>query len=376
MVRYISLLLFIGLAWGQDVLVAVDGKEHKGKLLEQEEEYLFFLPDGAKQAQKLPIRLIKEIRLSNKEILDFGNDLVIFIPEVSGIQKNIKKNESENQNNKIPKLLHSNIKFLPPKFISSQIKKSMISYEYKFTGINPFLRYDGSALVIGYLGLRLGESIHESIYLEQDRDVGIIALSPSLIGVGYMVYLKKRHQRNFWEDERKSFIELTSNIDLSTKKRLESYNEQLSYTAADYHIDRYKPYLNFIPRVINSFLFTSSLVIFENIILGDYLGISNDILYLTTASNFIFVAPLIDKILQKRYYEKEKEGYTAGMDDNQKSIFSSRFDEKVKKSTINNANIAKANKKYLRSYYCSLGAIGLVLIYDAIRNAGFHPGQV
>ena len=107
------------------------------------------------------------------------------------------------------------------------------------------------------------------------------------------------------------------------------------------------------------------------IILGDYLGISNDILYLTTASNFIFVAPLIDKILQKRYYEKEKEGYTADMDDNQKSIFSSRFDEKVKKSTINNANIAKANKKYLGSYYCSLGAIGLVLIIDAITNSSW-----
>ena len=119
MVRCLSLLLFIGLAWGQDVLVAVDGKEHKGKLLEQEEEYLFFLPDGAKQAQKLPIRLIKEIRLSNKEILDFGNDLVTFIPEVSGIQKNIKKNESENQNNKIPKLFDSNIKFLPPKFFET-----------------------------------------------------------------------------------------------------------------------------------------------------------------------------------------------------------------------------------------------------------------
>ena len=68
--------------------------------------------------------------------------------------------------------------------------------------------------------------------------------------------------------------------------------------------------------------------------LGDFLGISNEILYLTTASNIIFVPPLIDKILQKRYYEKEKEGYTAGMDDNQKSIFSSRFDEKVKKSTM------------------------------------------
>jgi len=75
--RYLSLLLFIGLAWGQDVLVAVDGKECKGKLLEQEKEYLFFLPDGAKEAQKLSIRLIKEIRLSNKEILDFGNDFLV-----------------------------------------------------------------------------------------------------------------------------------------------------------------------------------------------------------------------------------------------------------------------------------------------------------
>ena len=368
MVRCLSLLLFIGLAWGQDVLVAVDGKEHKGKLLEQEEEYLFFLPDGAKQAQKLPIRLIKEIRLGNKETLDFGNDLVTFDSEVSGIQKHIKKNESGNQNIEIPKTFDSNIEFLSPKIISSQIKKSMESYEEEYTGIRPLLKHSGTSLAIGYLGLRLGQSIHESIYLEQDRDVGIIALSPSLIGVGYMVYLKKRHQRKFWEDERKSFIELTSNIDLSTKKRLESYNEQLSYTAADYHIDRYKPYLNFIPRVINSFLFTYSLVIFENIILGDYLGISNDILYLTTASNFIFVAPLIDKILQKRYYEKEKEGYTA---DNQKSIFSSRFDEKVKKSTINNANIAKANKKYLGSYYSCLGAIGLVLMVDAITSGSW-----
>ena len=363
MVRYFTLLLFIGLAWGQDVLVAVDGKEHKGKLLEQEEEYLFFLPDGAKQAQKLPIRLIKEIRLGNKETLDVGNDLVTFDSEVSGIQKHIKKNESRNQNIEIPKTFDSNIEFLLPKMISSQIKKSMESYE---DGIRPLLKHSGTSLAIGYLGLRLGESIQK--INETDGAMGnLIILSPSLIGIGSVSYYKKINQRKFWINERESFIQSTSNSDLNVKKRLELYNEQLSYTAAAYHIERYKPYLNFIPRVINSFLFTYSLVIFENSILGDYLGISNDILYLTTASNFIFVAPLIDKILQKRYYEKEKEGYTAGMDDNQKSIFSSRFDEKVKKSTINNANIAKANKKYLWSYYSPLGAIGCAfLIYNGM----------
>ena len=376
MVRYFTLLLFIGLAWGQDVLVAVNGKEYKGKLLEQEDEYLFFLPDGAKQAQKLPIRLIKEIRLGNKETLDVGNDLVTFDSEVSGIQKHIKKNESGNQNIEIPKTFDSNIEFLSPKMISSQIKKSMKSYEEQYTGIRPLLKHSGTSLALGYLGLRLGEFIYENTYEDIDNGEGdlgnLLILSPSLIGIGSVSYYKKINQRKFWINERESFIQSTSNSDLSTKKRLESYYDaKLSHTAADYHIERYKPYLNFIPRVINSFLFTYSLVIFENSILGDYLGISNDILYLTTASNFIFVAPLIDKILQKRYYEKEKEGYTAGMDDNQKSIFSSRFDEKVKKSTINNANIAKANKKYLWSYYSCLGAIGLVLIIDAIRNVGF-----
>ena len=42
--------------------------------MEQEEEYVFFKPDGAQQSQKIPIRLIKEIRLGNGEIIDFGND--------------------------------------------------------------------------------------------------------------------------------------------------------------------------------------------------------------------------------------------------------------------------------------------------------------
>ena len=68
------LLIFIASVSAKDVLVAVDAKEFKGKLLEQDKEYVFFKPDGAQQSQKIPIRLIKEIRLGNGEIIDFGND--------------------------------------------------------------------------------------------------------------------------------------------------------------------------------------------------------------------------------------------------------------------------------------------------------------
>ena len=375
MTKHLTLLLFIGLIWGQDVLVGVDGKEFKGRLVEKEDRYLFFFPDGAKQAQKIPIRMIKEIRLSNNEILDFGNDLVTSVPQNFEIQKKNDKREGQIQNKIIPKVFDNHIKTLSPKIIASHITESMIAYEENFTGINPFLKYYGSSLAIGYFGLRLGEII-QSIN-DTDGDAGnFLIFSPSLMGVGYIGYLKKQHQRKFWEDERKFFIESTSNIDLSIKKRLELYNRQLSYLAADNYSSRYKLYLKTIPRVINSFLFTYSLVILENIILGDYIGVPNEILLFTTAANFVFIAPLIDKIHQKRYYEKEKGNYISGLDKNQKSIFSSKFDEKVKKSSIHNTHIAKANKNYRFSYFSSMCALVFIFLIGAINDAPFNPGQV
>ena len=75
--KYLTLLLFIGLAWGQDVLFTIDKKEFKGKLLEQSYKNITFLPNGQKTAQKIPNRLIKEIRLESNKIIDFGNDFLI-----------------------------------------------------------------------------------------------------------------------------------------------------------------------------------------------------------------------------------------------------------------------------------------------------------
>ncbi len=77
MARYFTLLLFIGLAYGQDILLTIDKKEFKGKLLEQSDENTTFLLDGQKAPQKIPNRLIKEIRLDSNKIIDFGNDFLI-----------------------------------------------------------------------------------------------------------------------------------------------------------------------------------------------------------------------------------------------------------------------------------------------------------
>ena len=74
MKHFLPILFFTGLLFGQDTLRTVSGQVVIGKLMEQEEEYVFFKPDGAQQSQKIPIKLIKEIRLGNGEIIDFGND--------------------------------------------------------------------------------------------------------------------------------------------------------------------------------------------------------------------------------------------------------------------------------------------------------------
>ena len=97
MSKYLLLLLFIGLTFGQDLLLTIDKKEFKGKLLEQSDKNTTFLLDGQKAPQKIPNRLIKEIRLDSNKIIDFDNDFLIselgqkdIIYEHSGTNQNFQ----------------------------------------------------------------------------------------------------------------------------------------------------------------------------------------------------------------------------------------------------------------------------------------------
>ena len=103
--RFLPLLILTGLLFGQDVLVAVNAGEYKGKFVDikrfiiaKDKDYVLFKFDDrsleflmnekiekewlyhnntAQQLQKIPTRLIKEIRLADGEILDFGNHFII-----------------------------------------------------------------------------------------------------------------------------------------------------------------------------------------------------------------------------------------------------------------------------------------------------------
>ena len=103
--RFLPLLILTGLLFGQDVLVAVNAKEYEGKFVDikrfiiaKDKDYVLFKfydrsleflmnekiekewlyhNNTAQQLQKIPTRLIKEIRLANGEIIDFGNYFMI-----------------------------------------------------------------------------------------------------------------------------------------------------------------------------------------------------------------------------------------------------------------------------------------------------------
>ena len=75
MVRYITLLLFIGMMFGQDDLKTVSGKEYKGKYLKIEGGKVFFIPEEASSPAQVPIVSINEIITETGEIdLSIIND--------------------------------------------------------------------------------------------------------------------------------------------------------------------------------------------------------------------------------------------------------------------------------------------------------------
>ncbi len=129
MKRFLPLLMLTGLLFGQDVLVAVNAEEYKGKFVDikrfiiaKDKDYVLFKFDDrsleflmnekiekewlyhnntAQQLQKIPTRLIKEIRLADGEILDIGNNFIIadskeeLIHEV--INESVQLNNSETE---------------------------------------------------------------------------------------------------------------------------------------------------------------------------------------------------------------------------------------------------------------------------------------
>ena len=127
--RFLPLLILTGLLFGQDVLVAVNAEEYEGKFVDikrfiiaKDKDYVLFkFDDGsleflmnekiekewlyhnntAQQLQKIPTRLIKEIRLANGEIIDFGNYFMITNSQEELnheiINKSVQLNNSETE---------------------------------------------------------------------------------------------------------------------------------------------------------------------------------------------------------------------------------------------------------------------------------------
>ena len=114
--RFLPLLILTGLLFGQDVLVAVNAEEYEGKFVDikrfiiaKDKDYVLFKFDDrsleflmnekiekewlyhnntAQQLQKIPTRLIKEIRLADGEILK--SQACIFSSKKSKKKKGLK----------------------------------------------------------------------------------------------------------------------------------------------------------------------------------------------------------------------------------------------------------------------------------------------
>ena len=158
MKHFLPILFLTGLLFGQDTLRTVSGQVVIGKLMEQEEEYVFFKPDGAQQSQKIPIRLIKEIRLGNGEIIDFGNDFLTTNSEEVLKEKNIQTASGQEFN---PSFIDSNkVKNNSITLVGASIGLATGSSMYLLSRI---MTIDGSLSFPEFIVMMLGPSVINGI---------------------------------------------------------------------------------------------------------------------------------------------------------------------------------------------------------------------
>ena len=72
--RYLSLLLFIGLAWGEnnlDLLIFKSGLKYYGEFLKVEKNLIHFKPEDSKSYQSVLSYRIDRVELTNGEVLNF-----------------------------------------------------------------------------------------------------------------------------------------------------------------------------------------------------------------------------------------------------------------------------------------------------------------
>ena len=63
MKKLLGLVLFTSILISQDVVTTVSNEEYKGLVTGIEEEFIVFIRDNSKVAQKIPIKVVKEIKM-------------------------------------------------------------------------------------------------------------------------------------------------------------------------------------------------------------------------------------------------------------------------------------------------------------------------
>jgi len=174
--RYITLLLFIGMMFGQDVLKTVSGKEYKGKYLKTEGGKVFFIPEGANSpTQVVPVKLIKKLQLNDGPfiILDGRNRLTLEeYQKFSTKEKAIYDAKSKN--------LGKWYLFVP----MSTILFGGFAIYHDFMGEDPILLRVSSAasLTIPYFVLNINEKFNfpKSILTDSEKEIYKQAYSKKL----------------------------------------------------------------------------------------------------------------------------------------------------------------------------------------------------
>ena len=335
MIKLVSLLLFSGLIFCQDLLILKSDQEYRGIFDRFELDRVYFIPEGQEVTQSVQIKMVSLLKQGPLTLVKDGQLTLNASDEESSYVINGVKYVRAPENK--------------VRDIASRIINSSVHHK------NPGIIDSPSIIaLLGFpISMALGESVAPS-YTEPEPYM------LSFYSGFFLLSLSKYLKFNNFDmiDERNSFLNSTQEFNLGTNDRSVIFAGQLGELAAYRSIERHKFHMSSFRRFLTNYAVTMPVV-------PILINLSPPLIL---AYPFIF-PKLYDSYNQNTYFDKKKRNYLLSLPGNEHEVFKSKYDPIIENyRSEKRSNISKKDRQYNLVNASTIAAAGCITVVVMVMS--------
>ena len=335
MIKLVSLLLFSGLIFCQDLLILKSDQEYRGIFDRFELDRVYFIPEGQEVTQSVQVKMVSLLKQGPLTLVKNGKLTLSPSGEESSYVINGVKYVS---------VLDNEVRDLASRIINSSV-------HHKNPGI-----IDSPSIIalLGFpISMALGEFVAPS-YTEPEPYM--LSFYSGFFLLSLSKYLKFNKFNMI--DERNSFLNSTQEFNIDSKDRSVIFAGQLGELAAYRSIERHKFHMSSFRRFMTNYAVTMPVV-------PILINLSPPLIL---AYPFIF-PKLYDRYNQNTYFDKKKRNYLLSLPENEHEVFKSKYDPIIENyRSEKRSNISKKDRQYNLINASTIAAAGCITVVVMVMS--------